>query len=164
MMKEIPLSTSGVKFKDKYVALVDDEDYKTLMKHSWFVKIGKRGFTIYAQAKIQQKTVLMHRMILSNVKGIIDHRDCNGLNNQKYNLREVSYTVNNQNRLQPSGNTKFQGVYFEKRRNSFRSRIVKNGKAYHLGNHKSDIEAAEAYNKKALELYGPNARLNRVEI
>jgi hypothetical protein len=31
---------------------------------------------------------------------------------------------------------------------------------YHLGTFKSEIDAARAYNKKALELYGPNARLN----
>jgi hypothetical protein len=37
------------------------------------------------------------------------------------------------------------------------------GFRYYLGLFKTEIDAALAYNKKALELYGDNAKLNIIE-
>ena len=42
-----------------------------------------------------------------------------------------------------------------------RSEIKKEGTTYFLGNFKDEKDAAIAYNKKALELYGDFANLNK---
>jgi len=80
-MKLIPL-TQG-KF-----AQVDDEDFEYLNQWKWFAL--KDAQTFYAARGIYLKgNILMHRQLLgltnSEVKG--EHKDRNGLNNQKENLR-----------------------------------------------------------------------------
>jgi hypothetical protein len=40
------------------------------------------------------------------------------------------------------------------------ARISKDGITYFAGRFENEIEAAKAYNKKAIELYGENANLN----
>lgn len=62
----------------------------------------------------------MHREILGLVKGdgkIVDHRDRNTLNNQKYNLRAVNYSLNNYNteRIRKNNKSDFRGVCWCKR-------------------------------------------------
>ena len=52
------------------------------------------------------------------------------------------------------------GVCLNKSRGKFQASIIKEGKRYHLGCYKTEEEAAEAYNKKAIELYGEYANLN----
>lgn len=52
------------------------------------------------------------------------------------------------------------GVCFIKDRNVWRAQITFNKKHYILGNHKLEIDAARAYDKKAFKLYGNKANLN----
>jgi hypothetical protein len=89
-MKEIILSSD-------YSTIVDDEDYEFLKKFKWYLNKGK--ITFYARAKINGKMVRMHRLILkANSTQIIDHKDRNGLNNQKDNLRFYTLSQNAMNR------------------------------------------------------------------
>lgn len=54
----------------------------------------------------------------------------------------------------------FTGVYWNKRANKWRSHICYRKIIYHLGYYEKETDAAIAYNKKATELFGPNAKLN----
>lgn len=58
------------------------------------------------------------------------------------------------------GSNRYRGVTQLKGR--YIARITFNRKIYNLGSFKSEKEAASAYNKKAMELYGDNAILNKV--
>jgi hypothetical protein len=58
--------------------------------------------------------------------------------------------------------SKYFGVSYHKRHGKFLASIKKNGKLCHLGCFENEIEAALAYNKKAVELYGENANLNNI--
>lgn len=62
------------------------------------------------------------------------------------------------------GLSKYVGVYFDRRKinKPWYARIQKDNKTKHLGSYHSENEAAMAYNEKALELYGPNAKLNKI--
>ena len=82
-MKEIQLIPNKV-------ALVDDEDYEYLNQWKW--RTRKCGYTYYAVCK---GVVFMHREIMYISKGIIiDHKDRNGLNNQRENLKIVTRSEN----------------------------------------------------------------------
>lgn len=88
-MREIQL-TKG------YVALVDDEDYDSLIKFKWSAKVNKH--TVYAYRSEKGKCIWMHRSILNidncnDLRG--DHLDHNGLNNQRSNLRIATHSENN---------------------------------------------------------------------
>ncbi len=105
-MKEIPLSKGKV-------ALVDDEDYERLSQFKWCAsQQGRNGLKWYAIRWVcpkgeKQYKVAMHRFILGiapRIKDdprVVDHIDCDGLNNQKSNLQIMD--SNHQNMLKEKG-------------------------------------------------------------
>lgn len=91
----------------------------------------------------------------------VDHIDLNGLNNQKHNLRLCTNHQNSFNKRIPSENKSgFKGVSFHKRAGKWRARVKFNRKENHIGLFKSKIEAARAYDKLAVKLFGEFARTN----
>ena len=159
-MKTIPLGKG-------HVAIVDDEDYERLSKFHWFSYKGNS--TTYAQRhKIgiprngSRPLILMHREIMhvSDPKVMVDHKDGNGLNNQRSNLRICTNGQNKQNgTVYKNSKTGFRGVTYRKDLNKFRSKISFNGKEIHLGYFDTALEAAQVRDRKALELHGEFARM-----
>ena len=95
-MKEIKLSKNGWKYRGKYVALVDDADYEWLNEYNWKVMIRKH--TNYAYRYENGKFIYIHRVIMTTPDNLeVDHLDCNGLNNQKHNLRNCTRKENHNN-------------------------------------------------------------------
>lgn len=162
-MKKIPL-TQG-KF-----ALVDDEDYEYLIQWKWHCMVGK--WTSYAarkqylgivNKKIKLKTIWMHRVINKTPSHLLtDHKDGNGLNNQKFNLRDATNSQNQFNQKKQTRKTlsKYKGVTFAKRRNRWQAQI--GGKAHkkNIGYFKTELQAAKAYNKAVRILRGKYAKVN----
>lgn len=61
----------------------------------------------------------MHRVILPNAK-LIDHKDMNGLNNQRSNISEVTKSENGINsRLRKDNQTGYRGIYPHKASGKF---------------------------------------------
>jgi len=164
-MKEIKLSQRRFcKYKDKYVALVDDEDFEFLNQFRWCAKKGR--YTFYAERAIKvdgrNSTQYMHQVILNSRN--IDHIDRNGLNNQRSNLRLCNQSQNSMNTGKHKNCTSaYKGVYFHKRFNKWASAIRISGKRFHLGYFTSEVDAAKAYNAKAIELFCEFANLNKFD-
>lgn len=163
-MKQIELSKQG-KHKCKYFAIVDDEDYEIINKKRWCVIIGKH--TIYAKRtiKINNKRVciLMHNVISGAISPLqTDHINHNGLDNRKENLRVCSQSENNCNKKEILGKVKYHGVtkYCKNGKTFYVAFIKKDKKSKNLGTFKDPIEAAKAYDKAAILLFGEFARLN----
>jgi hypothetical protein len=154
-MKEIQLTQGKV-------ALVDDYDYEVLNNFKWFAH--KHRNTHYAgkqksRTEGKQRSELMHCIIMDH-KGI-DHIDGNGLNNQRSNLRFATHQQNQMNRGKLKGtSSKYKGVSLDKRSNKWNSYIKKDQKVIYLGLYYDEVEAAKAYDQKAIELFGEFARLN----
>jgi hypothetical protein len=92
---------------------------------------------------------------------LVDHRNLNGLDNRRSNLRLATHGENNQNKRKRKGaSSRYIGVSFEKRIKKWSARIMYKGKAIWLGNFKNEIDAALAYDKAARKYYGEFARLN----
>lgn len=178
-MRQIPLN----KFKPNAhvdapkFALVDDEDYDYLMQFNWCAIKG--GHTFYATTTIKQPDgrrmmTQMHRLILkvTDKKIFIDHKDHNGINNQRSNIRICNYALNNCNKIaQISSTSKYLGVswhpYKRKRKDGsylhygYWEAVLGKGKIqYRLGLFKDEILAAKAYDAKAKEIHGEFANLN----
>lgn len=157
-MKELQLSQGKT-------ALVDDEDYGYLSRFKWTAVKHRNTFyavrTEYADNK--SKGHRLHRVIMGYfTEGvIIDHKDGNGLNCQKNNLR-ICQQVQNRHNATGWGQSKYPGV--TKRGKKWIARIRPAGKLIYLGSFDTEELAAEAYNKKSIELYGDFALKMRESI
>lgn len=162
-----------IKLRQGMVALVDDKNYEWLNQWNWFQK--KDGNTYYAYRREyisgkgnnrKYRQYSMHRMILDTPKNmLVDHRDFNGLNNQRNNIRNCTHADNSRH-IKPRSNTGYLGVSKRIRHNQNGTKIIFytmsikcNGK-WHRGYFKDVIEAARAYDKKAKVLFGKFANLN----
>lgn len=155
------------------IAIVDDEDYEYLNQFKW--REVKRNSIYYAQRECsvngKHTCILMHREILGFPKGKrTDHKDMNGLNNQRSNLRTCSASQNAANTNPLGGSSKFKGVSCRlgKSWNSteyypqYRARITVNKKEIWGGTFRNEIDAAKAYNELALKYFGEFAKLNNI--
>jgi len=159
-MKEIALTKGKV-------AIVDDEDFERLNRHKWTATTdkGRKLWYAYRQEKSlsgKYIAIKMHREIM----GVgpydqldVDHRDRNGLNNQKYNLRACTRSQNlcNMVRFNPSG---YKGVSLQTRGKKWVAKIQINGKQIYLGIFTQKEDAARAYDRAALKYHGEYSRLN----
>lgn len=149
------------------VTLVDDEDFEYLNQWKWVAQDNKCTFyakrTSYADKK--KVSIWMHRLILGITdKGVLsDHKDRDGLNNQKSNLRKATRSQNNANtNPKKNGTSKYIGVSFHKHSKKWHAAIQCNKKLTNLGYHIYEIDAAKAYNEAAKILHGEFANLNKI--
>ncbi len=156
-----------IKLSDGKAAKVDDADYRLLIQWKWSARKSDNTFYAYRSTSIKGKTVCirMHRFLLGvtdrNIQ--VDHIDRNGLNNQRENLRLATGSENNANRISKKGSTStFLGVSRVPNSVKWRAKIAKNRISFHIGTFDSEIEAAIAYNKKAIEVHGVFANLNKI--
>ena len=145
-------------------AQVDDCDEALVGRHKWFAI--KRGRTFYAATNVrrddQSRTVLlMHRFLLglNDPKIQADHRDGDGLNNTRANLRPCSRHQNQRNTgLRKNNSSGLKGVRYNRRISRFYASIFVNSKVKHLGSFKTKEEAHAAYQAAARQHFGDFAR------
>jgi len=158
VMKLIPLSRG-------LSAMVDDADFDFLNQWKW--QALKKSNTFYAVRTIEvdgvKKGVRMHRFLLQIHDPCVDvdHRDGNGLNNQRFNIRPCAHGENMMNRTINAGSkTGYKGVTFRSDHKNYRVRIGVAKKVITIGHFDCPIEAARAYNDAAILYHGEFARLN----
>lgn len=162
-MKEIEIHS---KTFGEFIVFIDDEDYDLVSNYGWYIRKVGNNFYAYAHKPGGLKKIQMHRLIMgitdSNI--FIDHKDRDGLNNQKSNLRIVDKSKNAANSYKRRNCTspKYKGVSWSKVAKKWHGYINKENKRHYLGLFESEKEAAIAYNKKAIELFGEFAALNYV--
>jgi len=141
-------------------AIVDAADYDWLNQYKWHVIKYKN--TSYARTQKNGKSIRMHRLITGAPSHLlVDHRDSNGLNNRRSNLRPCTHQENVYNRRpRPGSTSRYKGVYRKKTSKKYVANIRNNGKILFLGRFDDEIEAAIAYDIKAMELFGEFAYLN----
>lgn len=148
-----------------YTAKVSDRDHPELSKYKWSVYTCARHQLVYARRREANKLIWMHRAILgiTDPKVKVDHRDTDGLNNQRRNLRASTQQQNTCNQRKCTTrpmSSKFKGVTLFK--GLWQARIGANGTRFFLGYHSSEEAAAVAYNRAAQRLHKSFARLNEV--
>lgn len=135
---------------------IDDDDFEFVRRLGLSVvkRDNLRHVAINTQPYYKQ---YLHRVLLNvtDPNIIVDHRDNNGLNNQRYNLRETNKIGNalnmSVNRNKKSGLPK--GVYRE--REGFKAQVQINHLSRYLG-HFSTVAEAEAAYLAAVNKYWEN--------
>jgi hypothetical protein len=156
---------------EKIACYFDTQDYDRVKAFRWSVK--KCRHTSYVQTYVQSlltnsdgkkaKTLQMHRVLLPEVK-LIDHKDGNGLNNRRSNLRPATHLQNlaNCRKIKRTTTSRYRGVSWHERAGKYFAQIRINGQKTSLGLFESEKDAALAYNAAALEQHGEFAKLNDV--
>jgi hypothetical protein len=150
-MKLIPLTQS--KF-----AMVDDEDYENVCKYKWNFSVKGRNIN----ARVDGKAVCLVSFLFgSTYKNRIKQINGNKLDLRKENNIYYPHNADTQGcKPKKETSSKYCGVTWKKQINRWVSQVKHNREMYYIGCYKDEVEAAKAYNIKALELFGENARLN----
>jgi len=143
--------------------IFDDDMAVVLLKYNW--RVFKRKHTCYAMSQFKEgnKTIHlnMHRLVMdvSDLNISVDHKNMNGLDNRKDNLRVCNSSENGRN-VKDRGNSKFIGVHYEKQDKRFVAYITINRKRKKIGNFKCEYCAAMERDIEAKKLHGEFANLN----
>ena len=154
-MKKIPL-TQG-KF-----ALIDNRDYWLVRQFKWCAHKARRVW--YASTNIRmcgvRKVVKMHRLLAGFPPFDIDHKNGDGLDNQRRNLRPATRSQNQANCGPRQHNTSgYKGVCWDNRQKKWLARVQFCGKERYLGRFANLKNAAAAYKKATTQLNGEFARI-----
>ena len=153
------LATDGTKI------IVDAEDVKSLSSHKWWVCRPRAGLA-YAHTEFPDGTrIYMHRLLSMAPPGmVVDHRNDNGLDNRKQNLRLCSNKENCRRRRGNAGISGFRGVQFVKSnpKKPWRARIKVDGRFRYLGYYAEKLDAVSAYNSAAINHFGEFARPHNI--
>lgn len=91
----------------------------------------------------------------------VDHVNGETLDNRKTNLRLVTHAQNQYNRRIPNTNTSgYKGVQWSKQKQKWIAVASLKGKLYYGGGYADKLEAAKAYDRLAVKLFGEFARFN----
>ena len=145
-----------------YEAAIDIADVPLVEGVSWFACIGTH--TVYAvctdRSGGQQRRLRMHRVLAGSAScPHVDHKDGDGLNNRRNNLRPATKEQNAQNaRFRRDNTSGFKGAFLDRRRNKWEARIKANGESRFLGYFHTAEAAHTAYCRASAELHGEFGR------
>lgn len=147
----------------RLLAKVDEGDAWLVQGRKWtFVK---NGHCLYAASPCSDgstKAVMMHRLLLSPREGeVVDHRNGDGLDNRRANLRVCTHANNLWNsRKHCKSSSSYKGVHWSNKQQRWIAKITVNGRRIYGASTKSEVEAAKVYDQMALRYFGEFARLN----
>lgn len=148
-----------------HVALIDDEDVERVTAHRWHAIYD--GYNWYARCEGPRKPdgtrthIHLHRFVMGEPPDKVDHKNRNGLDCRKLNLRVATDAQNTWNRGPHRGSESgLKGVCRNSNGGKWCAYIYLKGKRLHLGSFPSPTEAAKAYDLKAADLFGDFAYLN----
>lgn len=141
---------------------VDEADYEALNRWRWH--LTSEGYAARShRVGGRSRTVYMHREVCCPPQGlIVDHINRDRLDNRRANLRAVTRSQNNANSARRPSSTGYKGAYPHRSTGRYQAQISQGGRRRSLGLFDAPEEAAAAYDRAALELYGPLAAINGV--
>lgn len=144
---------------EHYFAIIEAADLHLLHGHKWYPHHSKE--VVYAHSTKGSGGRMMHRIIMGLSDGDprwVDHRDGDGLNNRRDNLRICTPSQNRINARKNRGTSKFKGVRLVAGR--WLASIGTRTSRKHLGSFDTEEAAAHAVDQAAKVLYGEFYRPN----
>lgn len=146
---------------EKFTVLYDAEDHNIVCSCTWSVEANRQAFYV-GHTRPNIPGVKLHRLIMgvTDPKIKVDHKNHNGLDNRRCNLRVCTTTQNAQNSSPRKNSTsKYLGVSIRKN-GKWVAQIQVNKVKINLGYHVAEDEAAKVYDNAALRYFGEFANLN----
>lgn len=144
--------------------VIDATDLPLVLPYRWYE--SRRAGTVYVQASVgsgaSRYHILLHRLLTDAPKNkLVDHRDGDGRNNRRGNIRVASPTENRRNEVNMREHTStYRGVSWSPRGEAWVVRCGIGTKHLYLGVYNTQIEAALAYDAAAREHFGEFASTN----
>ena len=156
-MKQIQLYP----LKNNKVMIVDENVYYEVNSFKW--TLGNNGYA-YREVwnKMSRTKIPLHRLLAKAKKGeVVDHKNCDKLDNRVENLRICTQSDNCKNQIIKSNNKSgFKGVSWDKRASRWSVFITHNYKHIFGGYFTNKIEAAKKYNELAHKYHREFKRIN----
>jgi hypothetical protein len=149
-MAELKLATG-------HIALIDDADLpEVLAAGRWRVHLERQ--TVYVRRTVSHtQSQYLHTFLTGFA--MTDHRNGDGLDNRRENLRLADASLNQANRIRLRGTSGYRGVTRHKC-GRWQAAIKVRGQHRYLGLFSKPEEAAQAYDAAALAAWGEYARPN----
>lgn len=166
---ESDTTTAVIPLSQGKVAYVDANDALMLCKHNWCAVERKEKNTTrwYARRSVKgefygSRKVYMHREIMQPPAELgVDHRDHDGLNNRRSNLRLANDSQNQMNRVKPPVHaSKYRGVVWNKRNKNWTVRFWSGKKDRWIGVFPTEELAGRAWDAEAIKYDPEFANLN----
>lgn len=133
-------------------AVIDADDAEMVSEYVWsaFLNPHTRGYYAVSHSKLangRRPRLRMHRLIMkAPTDRVVDHRDHDGLNNRRSNLRICTHTENTRNLRGPqrNGTSGYIGVTWNKQVKRWRAQTKIDSTQHHVGHFNTAIEAALA--------------------
>ena len=154
--------------KDHGYFIIDKEDYGKIANYCWHRKSSKNSFyALSSKNKHQAKTMRVHQIICPCEEGFMpDHKDGDGLNNRKSNLRQATRSQNNMNVGIRANNSSGQtGVAYREKYNKWEAYICVDYESTYIGSFTTFEEAKLARLKWEMQLhkaFSPNTEVHNV--
>lgn len=161
MTKQLPVTRGKV-------TTVSDCDYEWVAPLPLYGLKNPKSKTWYVSTRVDGKRALLHRLILARKLGRelqpnedADHKDRNGLNNTRGNLRLATRAQNIWNTGPRDPRSGWKGVT-KNGDGYWRASMKVNGQRIHLGYYDTALGGAIAYNHGALHYLGEFAFFNEI--
>lgn len=150
------MGTVRIPLSQGKVALIDAVDEGAVSRHRWYAVRHEERW--YAKTRIDGRETYLHRLILGFPPERIDHKNGDGLDCRRLNLRACTNAENMRNRRGPQANNTsgYLGVSWNPEKRRWRARLG----STHVGYYVLAEDAARARDAKATELWGEFAALN----
>ncbi len=146
-------------------ARIDAVDVALVAGYNWYGEPRYDGIGWYAMRTRNKRLLQMHRVILGiedKPEMLPDHRDGDGLNNTRANLRSATREQNALNRRSFRNSTGFKGVSLAVNTGKYVATITVGKKSKQLGSHDTAELAARAYDLAAIAAHGEFATTNEM--
>jgi len=153
-----------VELSNGFIMQIDEQDVWVLSLGNWYATRYKDTSYVRVHEPGSGRTgkkLYLHRVLMQAPKELtVDHKNGDGLDNRRENLRLCTSTQNKYNSKMRSHNTSgYKGVckgYGSK----WTASMSCGGRRLYLGTFETGEQAAKAYDAKARELFGEFALLN----